>query len=175
MLRRKGFNAATEPIWSTEAEQREETEVKDAVFITEKVFREQTNMMLDTGSQSIIVSKRFIDRLGIPIERPARVITIDINGGRTVPLEEITNVPIQIGEYFWIKNVIVNDSRDFNVVLGNKFIAPAKGEIDYLTKTFAYFKDGEHEETPFTCWTRFEDPDRVYPMPIIRGNEEERD
>ena len=46
----KGFNAATEPIWSTEAEQQEETEVKDAVFITGKVFGEQTNMMLDTGS-----------------------------------------------------------------------------------------------------------------------------
>src|ERR1043165_6966469 len=131
-------------------------------------------MMLDTGSQSIIVSKRFIDRLGISIERPARVTTINIDGGRTVPLGEITNVPIQIGEHFWSKNVIVNDSPDFNVVLGNKFIAPAKGEIDFLTKTFAYFKDGERGETPFTCWTRFEDPDRVYPMPMIRGNEEER-
>ena len=64
------------------------------------MFGEQTNMMLDTGSQSIIVSKRFIDRLGIPIERPARVTTININGGRTVPLGEITNVPIQIGEHF---------------------------------------------------------------------------
>src|ERR1044071_3068505 len=131
-------------------------------------------MMLDTGFQSIIVSKRFIDRLRIPIERPARVTTINIDGGRTVPLEEIINVPIQIGEHFWSKNVIVNDSPDFNVVLGNKFIAPAKGEIDFLTKMFVYFKDGEHGETPFTCWTRFEDPDRVYSMPMIRGNEEER-
>src|ERR1043165_750383 len=138
------------------------------------MFGEQTNMMLDTGSQSIIVSKRFIDKLGISIERSARVTTINIDEGKTVPLGEITNVPIQIGEHFWSKNVIVNDSPDFNVVLENKFIAPAKGEINFLTKTFAYFKDGECGEIPFTCWTRFEDPDRVYPMPMIRGNEEER-
>src|ERR1044072_1344822 len=35
----KGFNASTEPIWSTEAQQQKEAEVKDAVFITGKVMK----------------------------------------------------------------------------------------------------------------------------------------
>src|SRR5256885_891636 len=117
--------------------------------------------MLDTGSFSSVVTKMFLDKIGIDIEKPANVKIIDINGTRKTPLEKV-QIPLIINNDKWDIEMIVTESMNYNVILGNQWLGEVKGIINYNDGIFSYECNGERDSTLMTCWQCFPNPNICY-------------
>ena len=95
-------------------------EVKDATFITAHIYDKEINVMLDTGSYSNVVTKMFLDQMGIEIDAPVTSKIIDINGQKKIPLGKVKNVKLRINNDEWDVEMIVTESTNYNVILGNQ-------------------------------------------------------
>ena len=140
---------------------RKTCEVQDACFITATVFEKDINVMLDTGSFSSVITKMYLDKMNIDIEKPANVKIIDINGNKKAPLGKV-NVPVVINNDKWIIEMIVTDSRNYNVILGNQWIGKVGGILNFNDGIFSYENNSERDSTLMTCWQRMSNSNVLY-------------
>ena len=75
--------------------------------------------------------QQFLDRKGQTIDGPANIKLIDIQGNRVIPLGEKSNVQINIEEIDISTDMVVTESKDYNVILGNDWLSKVKAKIDY--------------------------------------------
>src|SRR6185437_12182357 len=150
---------------------RKTCEVQDACFITATVFEKDINVMLDTGSFSSVITKMYLDKMNIDIEKPANVKIIDINGNKKAPLGKV-NVPVVINNDKWIIEMIVTDSRNYNVILGNQWIGKVGGILNFNDGIFSYENNNERDSTLMTCWQRMSNPNILYEIQPIKQIEE---
>ena len=114
------------------------------------VFEKDINVILDTGSFSSVITKMYLDKMNIDIEKPANVKIIDINGNKKVSLGKV-NVPVVINNDKWIIEMIVTDSRNYNVILENQWIGKVGGILNFNDGIFSYENNGERDSTLMTC------------------------
>ena len=94
-------------------------EVRDALFGEAEVYDERINILIDSGAVGCIISKRFLDRINKLIEAATNVKIIDVTGKKTTPLGLMHQVPIKIRNIETRMDMIVTDSKEYNVLLGN--------------------------------------------------------
>ena len=63
--------------------------------------------------------------------------------------------------------MIVTESTNYNVILGNQWISLVNGILDYNKGLFSYEQDGERDYIMMTCWQRFIDPKILYEIEPI--------
>ena len=146
-------------------------EVQDACFITATVFEKDINVMLDIGSFSSVVTKMYLDKMGIDIKKSTNVKIININGSKKTPLGKV-NVPVVINNDKWNVEMIVTDSRNYNVILGNQWIGKVGGILNYNDGIFSYENNGERDSTLMICWQRMSNPNVLYEIQPIKQIEE---
>jgi 8-oxo-dGTP pyrophosphatase MutT (NUDIX family) len=91
-------------------------EVQDALFAEVEVYGERINILIDLGAVGCIISKRFLDAVGRPIETATNIKIININGKRTTPLGLVRKVPIKIRDIETEIDMIVRllaETREF--------------------------------------------------------------
>ena len=127
--------------------------------------------MLDTGSYASVVTKMFLDRIGVDIEKPSKTKIIDINGTKKTPLGKVT-LSMVINNDEWTIEMIVTEARNYNVILGNQWLGKVKGIINYNDGIFSYENNGERDFTLMSCWQKFNDPNICYEIKPIKQVEE---
>ena len=75
--------------------------------------------------------QQFLDRKGQTIDGPANIKLIDIQGNRVIPLGEKSNVQINIEEIDISTDMVVTESKDYNVILGNDWLSKIRAKINY--------------------------------------------
>ena len=148
----KGMNLAIEPT----------NEVKDSTFITAEVYGKRINVLLDSGSHSSVITKMFLDEMRVNIDKPTTIKMIDINGEKKAPLGKINRVPVKINDEQWEIEMIVTESKNYNVILGSDWLSLAKGIMNYQEGMFYYEGTGDKGLTLMTCWQRFPNPHEHY-------------
>ena len=68
----------------------------DALYGEAEVFGKRVNFLIDSGAVGCILSKKFLDKLGKPIDAATNIKIIDVNGKKTAPLGIVCQVPIKI-------------------------------------------------------------------------------
>ena len=107
---------------------------QDALFGDAIICGYSVNVLLDSGAVGCIVSKHFLDEIGKDINTPVDAKIVDINGKRTSPLGIVYNVPVQVGKIETFVDMIVTESREYNVLLGNTWLKLVKANIKYCDK-----------------------------------------
>ena len=111
----KGFQVNKE-------EESQEDEVKDALFTIATVYEKEINVLVDTGSKGCVISKHFLDKINKTIDGPGNVRMIDIIGNRTIPLGKVFNISVKFRNLEIQVDMLVTESREYNVVLENKYL-----------------------------------------------------
>ena len=86
---------------------------------------------MDTGSTSSVISKPFLDEIGITIDEPSSIKMVDINGGKKRSLGKVKNLPINIKGTTIPIDVDVSESKNYSVIVGNDWLTKTKGVIDF--------------------------------------------
>lgn len=123
--------------------------------------------MLDTGSFSNIITKIFLNEIGAIIDKSVSGKIIDINGQKKMPLGKISNVKIKINDDEWIVKIIVTESNNYNVILGNQWISQVNGILNYQEGLFSYESEAGRNNTLISCWQSFNNPKILYDIESI--------
>ena len=54
--------------------------------------------------------------------------------------------------------MLVTESKEYNVVLGNEYLDQAKANIDFKLGLMTVGNENNLEYIPITCWKKIEDP-----------------
>ena len=101
------------------------------IFLAKLPYDTKVNILLDTEAVGCIISKQFLDKIGKPIEAATNVKIIDVNGDRSSPLGIMRQVPIKIRGLETKADMVVTDSKEYNVLLGNTWLKHVKAVINY--------------------------------------------
>ena len=104
-----------EPAMTTQQEE----QAVDTLFGEAEVYDTKVNILLNTGAVGCIISKQFLDKIGKSIEAATNVKIIDVNGNRSSPLGIMRQVPIKIRGLETKADMVVTESKEYNVLLGN--------------------------------------------------------
>jgi hypothetical protein len=138
--------------------------VKDALFTTGTVWNKEINILVDSGSKGCVVAKHFLDQVGQNIDEPSNVQVIDITGQRSTPLGRVKNIPVLLGTKLTYVDMLVTDSKEYNVVLGNEYLDKAQAVIDYYGGFMSIGVADQIEYIPISCKQRIRDPNTLYPI-----------
>jgi hypothetical protein len=136
----------------------DEQEVKDALFSTAEVLNQEINVIVDTGSKGCIIAKQFLDRMNKDIDAASNIQVVDIMGNKSIPLGKVLNVPVRIGKYEILIDMLVTNSKEYNVVLGNEYLDKVKATIDFASGIMTIGWNEDYESVPITCWEKVNDP-----------------
>ena len=146
-----------------------EKKVQDAMFEEAIVFGERINVIFDTGSKGCAISKQFLDRKKQSIDGSSSIKLIDIQGNRVTPLGEKNNIQINIEGIDLSADMVVTESKDYNIILGNDWLSKVKAKIDYNGQLTISTEQGEII-TPVTCWEQIRNPLQFFSI-LQRPNE----
>jgi ADP-ribose pyrophosphatase YjhB (NUDIX family) len=104
-----------EPAYINQREKAEEALYGEAI-----VYGQPVNILIDSGAVGCIISKRFLDQVNKNIEAPTNIRIIDVTGQKTAPLRIVHNVLIQMRDIKVQVDMIVTNSLEYNVLLGNE-------------------------------------------------------
>ncbi|GBB94551.1 hypothetical protein RclHR1_02380010 [Rhizophagus clarus] len=94
-------------------------EVKEALFGEAEVYGGKVNVLIDSEAVGCIISKRYLDKVNKAIDTSTSVRIIDVTGKKTAPLGLVRQVPIKIRDIETRMDMIVTESQEYNVLLGN--------------------------------------------------------
>src|SRR5688572_9155545 len=86
---------------------------------------------------------------------------VDINRGRSVPLGRVQSLPVTIGNSTFEIDALVIDSKDYNLLLGNKFIFPKQSKLDYKNGKFSFETGSRIKMVSLSCWQKLESTEKV--------------
>ncbi|GBC12969.1 hypothetical protein GLOIN_2v1772369 [Rhizophagus irregularis DAOM 181602=DAOM 197198] len=104
-----------EPAYLNQKERAEEALYGEAI-----VYGQPVNVLIDSRAVGCIISKRFLDKVNKGIELPTNIKIIDITGQKSSPLGMVQQVPVQMRDIKVYVNMIVTNSAEYNVLLGNE-------------------------------------------------------
>ncbi len=136
-------------------------EVQEALFGEAEVYGEKVNFLIDSGAVGCIIAKRFLDSINRPIEAATNVKIIDVNGKKTSPLGIVRQVPIKIRDIETNIDMIVTESKEYNVLLGNTWLKHIGAIINYQTDQMEIKHAGSLVTIPVTCMQRL-DPTQLH-------------
>ena len=149
--------------------------VQDALFGEANVYGERINIIFDSASKGCAITKQFLDRKGQNIDQAASIKLIDIHGKRTTPLGEKLNVPINIEGTTTFVNLVVTESKDYNIILGNEWLSKMRAKFDYGNGLLTIVTDQGEVATPVTCWDYIRDPTKFYAIPTISNENQQEE
>src|SRR5438094_2759506 len=143
-----------EPVYVNQREKAEEALYGEAI-----VYGQPVNVLIDSGAVGCIISKRYLDKVQKDIDAPTDVKIIDVTGKKTAPLGMVRQVPIQMRDIKVHVDMIVTNSAEYNVLLGNEWLKKVNATIDYSRNIVTIKYEGHQQEIPVTCTQRL-DPTR---------------
>ncbi|GES91988.1 retroviral-like aspartic protease 1 [Rhizophagus clarus] len=152
-------------------------EVKEALFGEAEVYGEKVNVLIDSGAVGCIISKRYLDKVNKAIDTSTSVRIIDITGKKTAPLGLVRQVPIKIRDIETRIDMIVTESQEYNVLLGNIWLKYVNAIINYNDNTMKIKCNDQIQTIPVTCMEKM-DPTRfitIDPQGELELEEEEED
>jgi ADP-ribose pyrophosphatase YjhB (NUDIX family)/predicted aspartyl protease len=126
-------------------------EVQEALFGEAEVYGEKVNILIDSGAVGCIIAKRYLDKIRKPIEATTNVRIIDVTGKKSAPLGLVRQVPIKIRDIETTMDMIVTESQEYNVLLGNIWLKYVNALINYKNNTIKIDYDGQSQTIPVTC------------------------
>ncbi|CAB5179541.1 unnamed protein product [Rhizophagus irregularis] len=135
-----------EPAYLNQKERAEEALYGEAI-----VYGQPVNVLIDSGAVGCIISKRFLDKVNKGIELPTNIKIIDVTGQKSSPLGMVQQVPVQMRDIKVYVNMIVTNSAEYNVLLGNEWLKKVNANIDYGQNTITIKYEGIQQQIPVTC------------------------
>jgi predicted aspartyl protease len=129
--------------------QREKAE--EALYGEAIVYGQPVNILIDSGAVGCIISKRFLDQVNKDIEAPTNIRIIDVTGQKMAPLDMVRNVPIQMRDIKVQVDMIVTNSLEYNVLLGNEWLKLVNANIDYRQNKITIKYEGIQQQISVTC------------------------
>ena len=72
-------------------------------------------------------------------------------GNKSAPLGVVHQVPVRIRDITVPINMIVTNSAEYNVLLGNEWLKKVNANINYGSSTITIKYEGLQQEIPVTC------------------------
>ncbi|GBC36137.2 retroviral-like aspartic protease 1 [Rhizophagus irregularis DAOM 181602=DAOM 197198] len=135
-----------EPAYLNQKERAEEALYGEAI-----VYGQPVNVLIDSGAIGCIISKRFLDKVNKGIELPTNIKIIDVTGQKSSLLGMVQQVPVQMRDIKVYINMIVTNSAEYNVLLGNEWLKKVNANIDYGQNTITIKYKGIQQQIPVTC------------------------
>ena len=121
---REGMQYASRRTTSTEKEanfvKSDEEEATTAAKVNLRVKGKVQTAIVNSGAATSIITKSLLDRLGLTIGCPSKLIVVTANGAHTKSLGVATQVPITIGKMNILTSFQVLESKDEILILGNE-------------------------------------------------------
>ena len=115
---------------------------EEALYGEAIVYGQPVNVLIDSGAVGYIISKRYLDQVGKEIDAPTNIKIIDVTGKKTASLEMVKQVPIQMRNIKIYIDMIVTNSFEYNIFLGNKWLKKINANIDYGLNIITIKYDG---------------------------------
>jgi len=126
----------------------------EAIYCYAHVDGRPIYLILDSGSAGSVMSKSFLQQLGRRIESPSQITMINIQGGRSRPLGQVANIPIQIDNVEIPMNVDITESNDYYIVAGNDWLTKCQAQLHWDKGAFIFKWNGIIHQVPMTCWEK---------------------
>src|SRR5256885_2133879 len=126
--------------------------VQDAMFGEAIVFGEQINIIFDSRSRRYAISKQFLDRKEQLIDKSSTIKLIDIQENRVTPLGEKLNVQVNMEGVDISVDMVVIESKDYNIILGNDWLSKVRARMDYKEEQLTISTNQGDITIPVTCW-----------------------
>ncbi|GBC00036.1 hypothetical protein RclHR1_37160001, partial [Rhizophagus clarus] len=117
-------------------------DVKDALFGEAVVFKEQINVIIDSGSKGSVILKQFLDRIK-------------------------HNMQVNIEGYDVGIDMVVTESKDYNIVLDNDWISKVCATLDYNNGLLTILTPQGIVTTAVTCWDNIKNLLQFHPIPQV--------
>ena len=126
------------------------------------------DIILDSGSSTSIISKKFLDHLGKKSARQSNRMITGIHGDRKSSLGICDNIAVHIGDVIVSADMEIIDTQAYNLVLGTDWLRKANAVINYKDSQVS-ISDGSRQ-AQVTC------RNSTKPLlPVIDEDEEESD
>src|SRR4051794_30064341 len=121
----------------------DENEATTAAKVTLRVNGKVQTAIVDSGAATSIITKALLDRLGLSIDRPSKLIVVTANGAQTKSLGIVSQVPIMIEKTSIPTSFQVLESRDEILILGNEWLRKNQAVMDWKQSLLTI--QGEHK------------------------------
>ncbi|GES73591.1 retroviral-like aspartic protease 1 [Rhizophagus clarus] len=142
-------------------------DVKDALFGEAIVFGERINVIIDSESKGSVISKQFLNRKQQDIDSSAHFRLIDIQENHTCPLGIKHNMQVNIEGYNIGIDIVVTESKNYNIVLGNNWISKVCATLDYNNGLLTILTSHGTVTIAVTCWDNIKNPLQFHPIPQV--------
>jgi hypothetical protein len=102
------------------------------------------DIILDSGSSTSIISRKFLEHLGLQVTRKSERMITGIHGNKKSSMGIIEDVPVHLGDVVISTSMEVIDTQAYNMVLGTDWLRKARAVIDYHDCKVTV-KDGKRE------------------------------
>jgi hypothetical protein len=89
------------------------------------------DIILDSGSSTSIMSRKFLEYLGRAVTRRSDRMITGIHGNKKSSLGIVEDIPVHLGDVIISTNMEVIDTQAYSMVLGTDWLRKAKAVIDY--------------------------------------------
>src|SRR5271155_374454 len=126
----------------------------DAVYCNAYINNNLIYLIVDTGSTSSVISKPFLDEIGITIDEPSSINMVDINGNKKQSLGKVKNLPINIKGVIIPIDMDVSESKNYSVIVENDWLTKTKGVINFDHHVLTLHYQGKRLRCEITCWEK---------------------
>ena len=123
------------------------------------------DIILDSGSSTSIISKKFLDHLKRKANRQSNRMITGIHGDRKSSLGICDNIAVHIGDVVVSADMEIIDTQAYNLVLGTDWLRKANAVINYKDSQVT-ISDGSRQ-AQVTC--------RNSTQPLLPANDEEEE
>ena len=88
-------------------------------------------LILDSRSSGIMISKQFLKKVGRKVDKPLYVNMIGINREKRKALGEIKSLPIIVQQQLLPINVIVLEATSYDILVGNDWLTKYQAKLDW--------------------------------------------
>jgi dUTP pyrophosphatase len=126
-----------------------------ALIAQGKVFEEDVDIIVDSGSAGCVISKKLQQRIKRKIDKPANFLMTGIHGEKKRPLGEILNLPINIRGITIPIDVAVTEAPNYDVIVGNDWLKKAQASLNWNEATLTIKdREGKSNTTPVRFWRK---------------------
>jgi hypothetical protein len=99
------------------------------------VVKQPATILFDSSASHTFISMTFAAKHKVPMETTKTAFSVHTPRGRVSTRERVYDVPIEIGGYTFLTNLIVLKDQDIDVILGMNWMQQRGVVLDTLNKT----------------------------------------
>ncbi|KAG9295056.1 hypothetical protein G9A89_017850 [Geosiphon pyriformis] len=122
-----------------------------AIYTEATVNNTPIKLILDSGSAGSIVTLQLVNQLGFKVDRATTFQIITANGSTKLPYGEINSFSFEINGIVIPTKVLVMDTTQYQVLVGNDWLTKANATLDWTTKELLINYNGHQAKIPATC------------------------